>query len=210
MRHGLLSLLTFVSVGCASHDEPRGREYVFHPSPEPRATIASVQLVEDCPDPDAGTTSNPAAARPPVEERAKRASRGDDDDGTSLRPPCTQSTMQLSLAHEGAAPLSVEVRTIRLMRGTQVLGTIAARKPSKWSDSGVYDPWDERVPVGSAITVSYRLAEPDWTKVQDTLGVGVDVYAQRYELEVDLTVGPENLTVRSPEFSREYPHVVET
>ena len=86
----------------------------------------------------------------------------------------------------------------------------AARKPSKWNDTGMYDAWDERVPVGSEIKVSYRLGEPDWSKVQQKLGDGVDVYGQRYVLEVDLKMGGTTLTVRSPEFAREYPHVVVT
>ena len=37
-----------------------------------------------------------------------------------------------------------------------------------------------------------------------------DVYGARYVLEVDVAFAGRRITIRSPEFQREYPHVVVT
>jgi hypothetical protein len=224
------ALFALLSNGCASHDSATGSNPEAPIKHQLRATIASVQLIQDCPDPTNEPASppveasaardsvrppaQPAAAMPPSSESVVAGSAervaGDSIDGRGFQQPCTQSTMQLSLAHDAADAQRIEVVAVRLMRGTDALGKIPARKPSKWNDSGMYDAWDERVPVGSEIKVSYRLGEPDWSKVQEQLGAETDVYSQRYVLEVDLKMGDITLTVRSPEFSREYPHVVVT
>jgi hypothetical protein len=215
MRTRFLTSFTLLAVlanGCASHDSATGNKPEAEVKHQLRASIASVQMIQDCPDP-AGEAAKPAAAMPPAAEsepaQGASASRIAGDGG-SFHQPCTQSTMQLSLAHDASDAQRVEVVAVRLMRGTEALGPIPARKPSKWNDAGTYDAWDERVPVGSEIKVSYRLGEPDWSKVQDKLGSGVDPYGQRYVLEVDLKMEGHTFTVRSPEFSREYPHVVVT
>lgn len=225
MRHRLLAsfaLVALLSNGCASHDNAVGTKPEAPVKHQLRATIASVQLIQDCPDP-ANEPASPAvdtsaakekeraaAAMPPASQSVVAgAARMGDSDG-SFQQPCTQSTMQLSLAHDASDAQRIEVVAVRLMRGTEVLGKIPARKPSSWSDSGSYDLWDERVPVGKEIKVSYRLGEPDWLKVQEQLGAQADLYSQRYVLEVDLKMGDTTLTVRSPEFAREYPHVVVT
>jgi hypothetical protein len=225
MRKRILAsfaLLALLSSGCASHDSATGTKPEAEIKTQLRATIASVQLIQNCPDPQNEPSSPAVEASGPKEESAMqqpasesqpapgaRAARLADSDG-SFQQPCTQSTMQLSIGHDAPDAQRVQVVGVRLLRGTEVLGTIDARKPSKWNDSGLYDAWDERVPVGSEIKVSYRLGEPDWSKVQEKLGAGVDVYSQRYILEVDLKMGDTKLTVRSPEFAREYPHVVVT
>ena len=206
------TLLAVLSSGCASHDSAIGNKPEAEVKHQLRASIASVQMIQDCPDPEGEAAKSAEKPMPPASESVAQGARmrGDSPDGAPFRQPCTQSTMQLSLAHDAPDAQRVEVVAVRLMRGTDALGPIPARKPSKWNDSGTYDAWDERVPVGSEIKVGYRLGEPDWSKVQDKLGSGVDPYGQRYVLEVDLKMEGHTFTVRSPEFSREYPHVVVT
>jgi len=215
---------------CASHDSATGKPEAA-PRIQLRASIAAVQLIQDCPDRDpapAQETAKPAAMEPPKDEAASasqpisaggtlhgaaaRAVPGDSLDGGGFQQPCTQSTMQLSLAHDDDAAQRIEVVEVRLLKagGTEALGKLAARKPSRWNDTGVYDAWDERVPVGGEIKVSYRLGEPDWSKVQETLGAGNDPYSQRWILEVDLKMDGQITTIRSPEFTREHPHVIVT
>jgi hypothetical protein len=210
----VFTVLALLASGCASHDGITGTTEVVEAKPKLLATIASVQLIQDCPDPEPAAVNNetakPSAAMP---LRDESMARGASADGTgSFRQPCTQSTMQLALKHDASEAQRVEVVAVRLMRAGKdgVLGTLPARKPSKWNESGTYDAWDERVPVGSELKVSYRLGEPDWTKVQEKLGDGEDPYGQRYILEVDLKMGGTTTTVRSPEFAREFPHVVVT
>lgn len=222
MRRHILSsftLLALLASGCASHDSATGTK------PDPievraqlHATIASVQLIQDCPDPEPAPAEPSAAAKPTASESMpqpgsparREAAAAWAGDGPGFRQPCTQSTIQLSLKHDAAEAQRVEIVAVRLMRGSDVLSKIAARKPSKWNDSGVFDAWDERVPVRSEIKVSYRLGEPDWSAVQAQLGADTDVYSTRYTIEVDLKMGGTTTTVRSPEFAREHPHVVVT
>jgi hypothetical protein len=205
------TLLAVLSSGCASHDSAIGSKPEAEVKHQLRASIASVQMIQDCPDP-AGEPATSAAAKPmpPASESIAAGARVAGDSDGSFHQPCTQSTMQLSLAHDAPDAQRVEVVAVRLMRGPDALGPIPARKPSKWNDSGTYDAWDERVPVGSEIKVSYRLGEPDWSKVGEKLGGEADLYAPRYVVEVDLKMEGHTFTVRSPEFSREYPHVVVT
>lgn len=207
-----LTLLAVLSSGCASHDSALGHKPDAEAKHQLRASIASVQMIQDCPDPEGEAAKSAEKPMPPASESVAQGARmrGDSPDGSSFRQPCTQSTMQLSLAHDASDSQRVEIVAVRLMRGTDVLAPMTARKPSKWNDSGIYDAWDERVPVGSEIKVSYRLGEPDWAKVGEKLGAEADLYAPRYLLEVDLKMDGTVITVRSPEFSREYPHVVVT
>lgn len=216
MRLPILSAFTVLALlvsGCASHDGITGTTSVVEPKIQLRATIASVQLIQDCPDPEPAAVNNETAkpsAAMPMRDEARGSGVG--GGGGSFQQPCTQSTMQLSLKHDASDAQRVEVVAVRLLVAgkSESLGTLPARKPSKWSESGAYDAWDERVPVGSEIKVSYRLGEPDWSKVQEELGEGQDPYGQRYILEVDLKIGGTTTTVRSPEFARERPEVMVT
>jgi hypothetical protein len=207
MRSAHLLALFLAVTACASHD---GRET---PLEDPashvalRATIASVQIAEDCPDRDepaaAGKVSQAASM-----ERA-RGPAGDSAEGWS--PPCSQSTMQLTLAHDGKQALPIEVKAVRLTAaGTgALLGTAPFRKPTRWTDDGRYDAWDQSIAPGVELKVSYKLGEPDWSLVAKALG-NDDTYGQRFVLEVDLAFAGRSITVRSPEFEREYPHRVVT
>mgnify|MGYP000843888076 CR=1 FL=1 len=121
--------------------------------------------------------------------------------GTVASQKATGAFMQLSTTE---AVRLVDVGTKR------VLGPIAARKPSVWSEQGTYKPWDEQVAVGAELKIGYRLAEPDWVKVGETLGAGVNLYAQPFVLEVDVSIDGVRQTVRSPEFVREQVHMMAT
>ena len=92
----------------------------------------------------------------------------------------------------------------------RALAPIVARKPSVWSPDGIYRPWDERVAVAADLKVGYRLAEPDWEKVREALISGVNLYAQPFVLEVDVSIDGARQTLRSPEFVREQVHMIAT
>lgn len=237
MRIALLSsILGVLAFGCASHDGATGekqREPDAKVDPLPqislKAAIASVSLIRDCPDPppasakeaSASAKQAPAAeavppspgAMAPADQSVARGARsqpmGDSPNGWS--PPCQQSTMQLTLSHDAKQAQRFEIKAARLTAagtGAQ-LATIPVRGPTRWDEAGRYVDWDESLPAASELKVSYRLGEPDWSLVSKALGSD-DTYGSRYVLEVDVELAGRTLTIRSPEFQREYEHVVVT
>ncbi len=234
-----LSLALLLSA-CATHDDgakqPEGSASTAAPmkpvglTPEPVAAItvavASVQLIQDCPDPaaeatpaDVPATGADAAPAMPAPGAALQASArmalgaaGKMAPGSNWTPPCTQSTMQLALRNPGKSDATLRVEAVRLVDAgsKKVLGPVAVRKPSVWSADGVYRAWDEEVPVGVDLKIGYRLGEPDWAQVETALGSGVNLYAQPFVLEVDVAIDGTRQTVRSPEFVREQVHMIAT
>lgn len=225
-RHALA--LALLLSACATHDDagksggatpvqPEVKSEVKPTPPVPAVTVAvaSVQLIQDCPDPEAEAAA--AAVPAPAKGAAAQAEMRPGASakmapGSTWKPPCTQSTLQLALRNPGKVDATLRVEAVRLVDvGTKrVLGPIVARKPSVWSAEGSYQAWDERVPVGADLKIGYRLAEPDWAKVGETLGSGVNLYAQPFVLEVDVAIDGTRQTVRSPEFVREQVHMIAT
>lgn len=223
---------------CASHEGPTPTPT---PEPEQLAqvqvAIASVQLAQDCPDPASDATPTPSsvgqayapppparpANEPPAahelqEAPAARASQSKMSSGAAVpggggwSPPCTQSSMQLSLANTGGRAGKLEIKAVRLLDGEtkRALGPIIHRKPSEWNAEGTYRPWNEQVAARSNTKVAYRLAEPDWGQVQQQIGATVNVYGRPFILEVDVAVDGRTQTIRSSEFMREEIHMVVT
>ncbi|MFO0631353.1 MAG: hypothetical protein U0168_00725 [Nannocystaceae bacterium] len=213
-------------VACASHEgpAPTGSKPT---APEAKAIefrgmISSVSLIQNCPDPPADPAApaagpadeSRAAAMPPspgsaVAPGAALRQAGDSPNGWSQ--PCTQSTMQLSVSHDGKAATAMEIKAVRLTAagtGAQ-LGAVPFRAPTQWNDDGRYVTWNQEIPAARELKVAYRLGEPDWDAVGKALG-SADTYAPRYVLEVDVGFAGRTITLRSPEFQREYPHVVVT
>jgi hypothetical protein len=221
----LLSAL--LSSACAAHDGPADPPT---PSARVEVKIASVQLVQNCSDPPSdadaeakaaaearAVAAEPAAASPmpapggvlhdvSAREMAVGARRGDGPGGWS--PPCTQSTMQLSIANAGDREGKLRIEGVRLLDAASKrdLGKIEARKPSQWNPGGTYQPWDQVVPAGATVKVGYRLADPDWSQVES----GADPDTRPYVLEIDVSVDGVSQTVRSPEFVREPVHMIVT
>jgi hypothetical protein len=202
-------LLGFLAAaGCTSHEgaEPQ-LEAPKAAKIELRAAIASVQLAQDCPDPP------PAAAPEQAPAAAARAAPGSaiGGGGPGWSPPCTQSNMQLTLSHDGKEALPLEIKAIRLTAAGNggVLATVPFRAPSKWTEGGRYDAWDQQLAPSTEVKASYKLGQPDWSLVAKAIGSD-DTYGKRYVLEVDLTFAGRSITVRSPEFEREREHVIVT
>lgn len=247
MRQLLLMTATFLlASGCASHEDPDGStpkppvqpvepevpdaDPIAEPPPpeepaEPavRVALSSVQLHQDCPDPEpeagAAKPAAPASVRPepqgdmpkpsPAKSRAKRAKPTSPGFAPSARRSCTQSTMQLSFTSETEGVVTVAVKEARLVLvdDKSVLGTLKTRMPTAWDDTDGYKAWDEALPRG-ALKASYKLGGPDWIGVESKLG-GTS-FGRMYMLEVDVDLGGTVQTVRSTEFTRERPHRVVT
>ncbi len=122
--------------------------------------------------------------------------------------PCTQSTVQLAFRGQGSEPAKVEIKAVRLLgEDGQVLGTLAARLPSTWTDN-TYKAWDEMVPANGDVDAGYKLSDPEWNEVGTEAG-GLN-YGKMYSVEVDLEVGGQASTVRSAAFERARPMNIRT
>lgn len=198
---GLLALA--LVAGCASHEGAPGSEPTDDPA-QLRASIASIELLEDCPDPAPEAEPDPESQ---ARESEAKTSRPDLD----RRASCTQSSVQLALSHDGTQPQRIDVVGVRLLRADtkESLATLRTRAPSRWNGQGVYKPWDQLVPKGDAIQVSYRMTAPDWNAVQQQLGEQ-STYSQAYVVEIDLSMAGAVTTLRSTELSRIPDEVVET
>lgn len=217
----LWPLAVCLATACASHEGPEPElETPTAVAAELRATIASVQLAQDCPDPPAAAAQTPApasAVAPPAGDVERERAAGKMSPGAAMpggggwTPPCTQSGVQLTLSHDGEDALPFEIKAMRLTAAGQggVLATVPFRGPSKWTDAGRYDPWDQRLAPGTELKASYKLGEPDWSMVAKTLG-NDDTYGKQFVLEVDVVFAGRSITLRSPEFEREHPHVIVT
>lgn len=214
-RFALLSVISLSA--CAAHEgtDPPG------PAARIEVKVASVQLVQDCSDPPsdlAAEAAAAAAARPvtadvPPTSVSMKVAAGASLDGThGWSPPCTQSTVQMSIANIGDREGKVRVESVRLFdaRSNKELGKLAARKPSQWNPAGTYQPWNEVLVQGATAKVGYRLGEPDWSAVTTALGADADLYTRPLVLEIVVSVDGVRQTVRSPEFVREPVHVIAT
>ena len=229
-------LVALALSACAAHEAPpstTGRTVetppeVKTPRAELKIAIASVTLQQDCPDPPEPFAAQAAPAAPaavapilkPVEpERAAESpamgaslARRAPGSGGPWQPPCTQSTMQLSLSNTGDARGTLAIKAVRLLDAAskRPLGTLEARRPGLWSDPAGYQKWDQSILPGATLKASYSLGEPSWPDVHVKLGAASNLYTTPFLLEVDITVDGEVQTVRSPEFLRQEVHMIVT
>jgi hypothetical protein len=184
--------------------------------PKPPATttisVASVQMIQDCPDEEpepsnqatlAEERAAPSAAMPP----SPGAPAHPGDSIGSFRQPCDQSSIQLALENKGDAPVAVQIEAVRILSKGKVVGTIESRRPKIWANNA-YEAWDQTAAPGSPIKVSYKLAMPDWSKVEEA--IGQSSFGYMFTLEIDVVIDGQVQTVSSAEFPREEPHVIVT
>lgn len=194
---------------------------VEHPKPDPKPattakiSVASVQMIQDCPDnepePAAG---DEAPSQAMSEKRAPSAMppspgspMGDVGPGDSFQQPCDQSTVQLALENSGDAAVAVEIKAVRILAKGKVVGTLATRKPKIWTNN-TYEAWDQTVAPNTPTKASYKLALPNWSEVEKA--IGVSSFGHMFTLELDVAIDGQVQTVSSPEFPREEPHVIVT
>mgnify|MGYP000143142297 CR=1 FL=1 len=219
---------------CTAHED------TTTPAPAARVEVkvASVQMIQNCSDPPADAAAETAAAAelanrkaaaplapaqapaagapmPPdasMEKMAVGAAAWAGDGPGGWSPPCTQSTVQLSIANIGDREGKLHIDAIRMFdaRSNKEVGKLEARKPSQWNPAGTYQPWNEVIVHGTTVKVGYRINEPDWSAVNTVVGTDLDPYARPYVLEIDVSVDGVSQTVRSPEFVREPVHMIVT
>lgn len=212
----VLSLFMLLGASCAASDESSSKAAATTPAPEATpavattfdaaptkaaegaavASIASVQLVEDCP--DAKSKSAPTSAK-----RERR-----DSFAAGLVQPCSQSSLQLAFVGQGTQTAKVEIREVRLLTAEGVKqAVLSAREPNLWRDSG-YVAWDGVLPAQADTKVSYKLSVPDFAELEAKLGGSS--FGRMFVLELDLAIGGKETTLRSPEFERGRKEIIRT
>ncbi len=234
LRISLIALLA----SCSTQEEKKSTappQPIVDKAPKPKfeASFASVQMLDDCPDPPSGSPGaaavpssevapappapppKPATPAKPTEiapQKMPAPSRSHtapaDAPAGYYKPPCQQSTIQLSLRNLGSSPAKAQVSALRLLsKDGAELASLQSRSPTKWQDGG-YLAWNGEVPGDAELKASYKISSPDWNAVQTA--IGGSSYGPMYVLEADIVVGTDSQTIRSAEFTRQRPLVPPT
>lgn len=169
-------------------------------------SIASASLLFDCPDKD-----NPGANKADqdgVSEGEREAPAMGANGEYLASPPCSQSSMQITITGQGDKYSRFSLYTIRLVgpKG-EALGTLEARAATIWK-SGGYTAWDQVIPPKTDVKASYKLSAPDWTLVEKVLGGSS--FGPLYRLEADMSIDGFANIVRSAEIVREQSEMIDT
>ncbi len=149
------------------------------PPPATQVTVelTAVTLADDC----GGTAPHGAPAVKAKAKSAEAAKSDRDDSGKSEARRCEQTSMQLAITAADAARITV--KSVELFDDAgKSLGPLTASKPTRWSDNGLYETWDELAPAGTMINVSYVLQQPAWGRIGDR-------WNRTYTLKSVLTIG---------------------
>lgn len=137
--------------------------------------LTAVTLADDC----GGTAPYTA---PDTKTKAKSALKSDAARGARAKRRCEQTSMQLAITSTAAA--SIKVKSVELFDDAgKSLGKLAPSKPTRWSlDQGRYETWDEMVPAGTPLNVSYVLQQPAWDRIGNR-------WNRTYTLKTVVTIG---------------------
>lgn len=148
------------------------------PTPaQARVELTAVTLADDC----GGTAPHTA---PATEKKAKAKSelKSDAAAGARAKRRCEQTSMQLAITAVDASRF--QVKSVELFdESGKPLGKLTPSKPTRWSvDKARYETWDERVPAGTPINVSYVLQQPAWDRIGNR-------WNRTYTLKTVVTIG---------------------
>jgi hypothetical protein len=166
--------------------------------------IASVTILEDCPDSDAKPSADRQSA-PSGDMADNEADMGGYAHGGM---PCSQSSMQISITGLGDASSQLAIKATRLLgpKGDTV-GTLVTRRPKIWKAEG-YAAWDETIMPKTDVKASYKLSLPNWSEVQNK--IDGSTYNTMFRLEADIEIDGVPKTIRSSEVVREQTEMVDT
>ena len=173
--------------------------------PGDRVAIASVMLLDDCPD------RSPATDEPSRASAMPDAARRRAPTSQPPRATCHQSTVQLAV--HGDQPGQLRIVAVRVLDPASLrpVGSSTLRQPSHWQAADQnYAPWDERVLAGTEHRASYKLGALEFPQANPPGSLPINTYSGPFILEVDVAIDGRRQTVRSPQFSRDEPDRVVT
>lgn len=202
----LLLLLAACTKATSAGEDGVGVAPPPRPQPPGNVTVelAGVTLGEDC----GASWSPPPPANPPAPQRRAPPSEapaaspsapcapGQDcgGGGGRYRRSCDQTSIQLALKATGTtAPTPIAIKKVELLDAKGVsLGELTARTPTRWSDAGSYQAWDQTLAPGDEAAVSYVLSTPNWDSMEGGL------YGQTgklYQVRVTVLVGAKDRVI---------------
>lgn len=159
------------------------------PAPPPAGDVtielAGITLGDDCgggwtPPPPATATTPPAStatvsvapATPAVVSPSRgpaapsKCAAGADCGGYTRA--CQQTSVQLAMqAKGGTTPTTIRIKKVELLDASgKLLAELASSAPTRWTDAGSYQPWDQTIAPGAQLAVSYILASPAWGSME--------------------------------------------
>lgn len=169
------------------------------PQGEVSVELSGVTLGEDC---GVGWTPPPPASRPakraPPSAVAPSEAQADcapgQDCGGGHFPPCQQTSIQLALHAKGtSAPTQVRIKKVELLdaKGAS-LGELTPKPPTRWSDTGTYQAWDQLLAPGEQAAVSYVLSTPGWNAME---GGRYGQTGKTFQVRVTVLVGARDRVV---------------
>lgn len=184
MAKTALCCLLALGLGCTK--QTSGSDQGIAPPPPPPAgdvtiELAGITLGEDCggswtpPPPHTAPASTPttAPASPAVvsPSRSPSAAPAKCAVGTNCGGygrACQQTSVQLAVqAKGGTAPTTIRIKKVELLDASgKLLGELASSAPTRWTDAGSYQPWDQTIAPGTQLAVSYLLASPVWSSME--------------------------------------------
>ncbi len=165
-----------------------------------RVAIASVQLLDDCPEPT-----------PAAQQKSRSSARPSPDGQDIAQFACAQSTVQLSVQAAVAGSFRIEAVRVLDAASKRSGGTARLREPTRWDDgTGTYMAWDERTVAGTDLKISYKLGDQDLSRASELVGPDFNTYAGPFILEMDVSIAGQRRTIRSSEYRRELQHVMVT
>ena len=176
------------------------------PPPKGDVTVelSGVTLGDDC---GASWTPPPPVNRPASPAKAAAASESMQDPAAApaRRPPgtapaqyapsyCQQTSIQLALHATGtSAPTPIKIKKVELLDANgKFVVELTASGPTRWSDAGSYQTWDQTVAPNEEAAVSYVLSSPAWHSMEG------GQYAQTgktFQVRVTVLVGAKDRVV---------------
>jgi hypothetical protein len=171
-----LSLL--LSIGCTKATSGGEDGVGVAPPPRPQGNVTGKP------------TEAPAAAASVAPGYAPCA-QGQNCGGGGYRRSCDQTSIQLALKATGtSAPTPIAIKKVELLDANGAsLGELTAKTPTRWSDAGSYQPWDQTLAPSDEAAVSYLLSTPNWGSMEGGL------YGQTgkmYQVRVTVLVGAKD------------------
>ncbi len=199
MTTSALGLILALCIGCTKATSAGEDGTGVAPPPPPPGDVSvelsGVTLGEDCgagwaPPPPAPPARRAAPSTPAAMAPADCAEPGC---GNHYRA-CQQTSIQLALHATGTSgPTPVRIRKVELLdaKGAS-LGELTPKSPSRWSDAGAYQAWDQTLAPGERAAVSYVLSTPGWNTMEGGM------YAQTgktFQVRVTVLVGAKDRVV---------------
>jgi len=178
----LILLLSACTKATSAGDDGVGVAPPPRPQPQPQGDVSvelsGVTLGDDCggtppanpPKPSktaAAAPAEPASLAPPARRAPGTPSAVAADcaePGCGGGYACQQTSIQLALRATGtSAATPIQIKRVELLDAKGVsLGELTATSPTRWSDAGSYQAWDQSLAPNEQAAVSYVLSSPAW------------------------------------------------